>query len=343
MTHRTAVFGLGIVTVVWGLSFPLMKLANLRMAREHEISPAQLETAEFAWFTFQSAMFLVALRFGAAFVLLAATAPKLVRKPKWSEWGPGLAIGTAFFVGITLQNAGLSSIPASRSGFLTSLAIVFTPFFAMMLHRRLPTLLVVLSVLLALGGTAVLTGQLSFAQGFPRFAADSWRKLAIGDGLTLLSAVLFAAQIITLDHFGKGRDAARFTPAMFASASLLAALCFAGSYWKAPSPAWWKLLIDPPFLVVLAALVVFCSIVAFLGMNRYQPWISAEQAAVVYTLEPIFATLWAVALPAMIAPQLGVEYPSEKLNIDFWIGGGLILVATFFCLVPENKKGERGA
>src|SRR3954454_12302489 len=121
MTQRAAVFGLTVVNLLWGLSFPLMKLANLRMAREHGISPAELETPAFAWFTFQSAMFLIALRFAAAFVLLAVCAPRMVRRPKWSEWGPGIAIGIAFFVGIILQNAGLSSIPASRSGFLTSL------------------------------------------------------------------------------------------------------------------------------------------------------------------------------------------------------------------------------
>lgn len=337
MMQRSAVLGLAGVNILWGLSFPLMKLANLRMAREHGISPAQLETAAFAWFTFQAAMFLIALRFAAAFLLLAVTAPNLVRKPKWSDWGPGLAIGAVFLVGIALQNAGLSSIPASRSGFLTSLAIVFTPFFAMMLHRRLPSTLIVLSVLLALVGTAVLTGQLSFTHGAPRFAADSWSKLAIGDGLTLLSAVLFAIQILTLDHFGKGRDAARFTPAMFLAASVLAAACFAVSFWKQPSSSWWSLLADPPFLIVIAALVVFCSILAFLGMNRFQPWISAEQAAVVYTLEPICATLWAIVIPSMIAPGLGVEYPAEALNIDFWIGGGLILVATVFCLAPSDR------
>ena len=63
MTRRTAVLGLTAVNLLWGLSFPLMKLANLRMAREHGISPAELETSALAWFTFQSAMFLIALRF----------------------------------------------------------------------------------------------------------------------------------------------------------------------------------------------------------------------------------------------------------------------------------------
>jgi len=342
MTQRAAVFGLVVVNILWGLSFPLMKLANLRMAREHGVSPAQLETTEFAWFTFQAAMFLIALRFAAAFVLLIVWAPNLWRRPKWSEWGPGLAIGTAFFVGIVLQNAGLSSIPASRSGFLTSLAIVFTPVFAMLLERRPPPRLVILSVLLALLGTAVLTGQLSFATGAPRFAADSWQKLAIGDALTLLSTVLFAIQIITLDRFGKDRDSARFTPAMFVAASMLAAICFSASLAAGPSSAeaWLALLHDPSFLLIVAGLVIFCSVLAFVGMNRFQPWISAEQAAVVYTLEPIFATLWAVALPAYLASRVGVDYPPESLTIDFWIGGGLILAATFFCLAPERKPTE---
>ena len=345
MTQRTAVLGLAVVNLLWGLSFPLMKLANLRMAREFGISPAELETPAFAWFTFQSAMFLIALRFGAAFTLLAIGAPRIVRKPKWSEWGPGLAIGTAFFIGIVLQNAGLSSIPASRSGFLTSLAIVFTTFFAVLLERRPPTVVVALSVALALAGAAVLTGQLSFASGVPQLAADSWKHWAIGDGLTLLSAMLFAIQILTLDRFGKGRDSARFTPAMFAACSFLAALCFGISLPAAPATngAWLALLRDVSFLGPTAALVVFCSILAFLGMNRFQPWISAEQAAVIYTLEPIFATLWAVLLPRFLAPWMGVAYPPETLTLDFWIGAILILAATFFCLAPSRGTRDSGS
>jgi len=342
MTQRSAVLGLTAVNLFWGLSFPLMKFANLRMAQEHGISPAELETSQFAWFTFQSALFLIALRFAAAFMLLAACAPRLVRRPKWREWGPGMMIGAAFFIGIILQNAGLSSIPASRSGFLTSLAIVFTPLFVMILNRRPPSPIVALSVVIALAGTAVLTGQVSFAAGVPRIAADSWHRLAIGDGLTLLSASLFAIQIMTLDHFGKNRDAARFTPAMFVTASALALASFLASLWNAPSStnAWLALLRDPPFLAIVAGLVFFCSVLAFVGMNRFQPWISAEQAAVVYTLEPIFATLWAVALPAYLSRSVGVDYPPESLTIDFWIGGGLILAATFFCLAPERKPTE---
>jgi drug/metabolite transporter (DMT)-like permease len=338
MTKRTAVLGLVAVNVFWGLSFPLMKLANLRMAREHGISPAQLETTEFAWFTFQAAMFLIALRFATAFVLLATVAPQIVRKPRWDEWAPGLAIGTAFFVGIVLQNAGLSSIPASRSGFLTSLAIVFTPVLSMFLLRRLPPLPIVASVLLALAGTAVLTGQASFASGWPAVQADSWKRLAIGDVLTVIAAVVFAVQILTLDRFGKNRDSARFTPAMFAAAAALAGFSFAGTLTASATSlsAWLGLFSDAGFLLVTLGLVVFCSIVAFLGMNRFQPWISAEQAAVVYTLEPICATLWAVFLPPLLAPMMGVAYPREDITVDFWIGAVLILLAMFCCLSPAE-------
>jgi len=338
MTRRNAVIGLAAVNLLWGLSFPLMKLANLRMAREHGVEPQQLQTAEFAWFTFQAAMFLIAVRFAAAYVLLAAAAPALYRKPTWRDWGPGLAIGCAFFFGIILQNAGLSSIPASRSGFLTSLAIVFTPIITFLLDRRAPSRLVVLSVALALGGAALMTGQVSVATGMPTVSADSWKRVAIGDWLTLLSAVLFAIQIVTLDRFGKDRDAARFTPAMFAGASALAASSFFLSLLRTPESAatWRSVLADPWFLVVLGGLVVFCSIGAFVGMNKFQPWISAEQAAVVYCLEPIFATLWALWLPRMLAPKMGVAYPAESLNIDFWIGAALILTATFVCLKPSR-------
>lgn len=338
MTQRNAVVGLAIVNVLWGLSFPLMKLANLRMAKEHGLEPAQLQTAEFAWFTFQSAMFLIAVRFAAAFVLLAVSAPGLYRRPSWRDWGPGLAIGVAFFFGIILQNAGLNTIPASRSGFLTSLAIVFTPMIVFVLDRKAPGALVVFSVVIALCGTALMTGQVSVATGALAVPEDSWKRVAIGDWLTLLSATLFAVQIVTLDRFGKNRDAARFTPGMFAGASALAGVCFLISLSRMPetAAAWRAILFDPWFLVVLGLLVVFCSIGAFVGMNRFQPWISAEQAAVVYTLEPIFATLWALMLPSLLAPRMGVAYPAEHLTLDFWIGAGLILTATFFCLKPSR-------
>ena len=51
-------------------------------------------------------------------------------------WVMGAVAGGVYSAGLFLQVVALNDIPASRSGFLTSLAVVFTPLLMIAVDRR---------------------------------------------------------------------------------------------------------------------------------------------------------------------------------------------------------------
>jgi hypothetical protein len=62
-------------------------------------------------------------------------------------------------------------------------------------------------------------------------------------------------------------------------------------------------------------------------MNRWQPLISPTEAGLIYTIEPVFASLLALFLPGLVSVWAGVDYPSESVTWRLLVGGGLITAA----------------
>jgi drug/metabolite transporter (DMT)-like permease len=73
-------------------------------------------------------------------------------------------------------------------------------------------------------------------------------------------------------------------------------------------------------------------------MNKYQPSVSAVQAAVIYTLEPLFATSWAMILPLALSTMCGVVYGNEIISWSLILGGGTIILANVLALYPQPKE-----
>jgi len=333
----TAVLLLVFVNILWGLSFPITKTINLQVDRHFgvtaEASSSALRLTAAAW--------LILLRFTSAFLIFALVFPKILRRAKAAEWWAGTQIGTFFYVGLILQIIALATIPASRSGFLTSLVAVFTPVLTAILLRVRPRLPVIFGVVVALFGVAVLTGLVVGSESGFAFAADAWQAWTPGDTLTTLGAIFFAGQIMLVDYHGKRLDAAALTPGMFVSTAAFALITFlvVNSFIPETSPSGWlSLSFKPQFWLLILVLSVFSSVVAFNLMNTYQHYVSASQAGIIYTLEPVFASVAAMILPGLLSAAIGVDYANELLVMPMFIGGGLIIVANLISLWPAPMK-----
>ena len=110
---------------------------------------------------------------------------------------------------------GLATIPASRSGFLTSLTTVFTPLLSAVLFRKSISLNVLVGVAIALLGVSILTGLIVFDSDGVRIASDATSKWTLGDTLTTLGAILFTGQLLLVDYYGKKINTTAITPGMF--------------------------------------------------------------------------------------------------------------------------------
>lgn len=325
------------VNLLWGLSFPLTKTINLQVDEQFSILAEDSSTA----LRLTAAAWLIFCRFLVAFSLFAIFYRPLFRRAGRAEWLAGTYIGAFFVIGLILQIIALATIPASRSGFLTSLVAVFTPLLSALLFRLKPPPPVLFGVAVALLGVAVLTGLVEIGAGGVHLAEDAWRAWTPGDSLTTLAAVFFAGQIMLVDRYGRRLDAAALTPGMFASTAVFGLLTFLAArpfVPETPVGGWLVMSARPDFWTLILALSVFSSVLAFNWMNTYQHYVSASQAGIIYTLEPVCAAAAAMVLPGLLSYLFAVNYENERIVLPMLLGGGLIIAANLLSLWPHARR-----
>jgi drug/metabolite transporter (DMT)-like permease len=244
-----AVLLLLVVSAIWGSTFVVVKQAI-----------AQTSVLDFlAW------------RFILAGVLLAALRPRALLRLGRRGWSHGAFLGVALAAGYMTQTFGLEHTSAAVSGFLTGLQVVFTPLIGWMLLRRQPGRRTWSAVVVATAGLAVLT-----LRGVP---------FGVGEALTVVSAGLFALQIVGLEGWASAEDAYGLAAVQLLTVGAASLLAAAPRGIGLPqTPGIWG-------AVVLTAIAA--TAFAFVVQSWAQSHLSATSAAVVFTTEPLFAALFA--------------------------------------------------
>jgi drug/metabolite transporter (DMT)-like permease len=292
---------LGVATLGWGLSFPVIKAALLLHAR--------LEPGAGTWF---ATLAVVTPRFILAALVMAVWPRGSGGRMTPAEWRQGIVVGLFAAAGMLLQNQGLQTTAASTSAFLTQLYAILIPMWLAARTRRNPGGSVWISCALVLAGVALLG----------RF---DWRTFQFGRGEweTLLSSVFFMGQILWISRPGFAANRpVPFTLAMFATLGTVFAVATA-----ATAPSVEALLLpwtSGPWVVLTLVLTIVCTLGAFLAMNTWQPMISATQAGLIYCIEPIFGSLFALFLPAALSRWCGIAYANEPVTMNLLAGGALI-------------------
>ena len=293
-----------LTTLVWGLSFPLVK-------DWHELARGCPGGEIVASST------LIAVRMGLALAVLAVLQPELVRRPTRREHAIGALIGLVFFSGFLLQVIGLAETTPAHSAFFTSLGSVWVPVLAFVIFRATVSLAVLLGLLTAAAGAAVLLFK-------PEDAG--WNR---GDVLTLCSSLFWAAQIILLDRLGRTVRSTHLTASLFVVSTVggLAAVLVSvvvHGHSLAEWLAWFgQMLAQPRVPLTLGLLALFCTVLAFRWMNQYQPQVSAARAGLIYFLEPLFGTLFSIL------------WKHDELTLRLIEGGLLILAGNLLAELPR--------
>jgi len=288
----------------WALSFPGGKA--LVAALEAELPGRS------SWFF---AALLIGGRFAVAGLFLLALQPGIFARVTRLEWLQGVLLGVCVGTGTCLQADALAYTDASTVAFLTQFGCVLIPLVVFARHRRVPPLITILCLALVVPGVAVL-------------ARFDWQTLRFGRGEleTLIGSLFFTVQVLALDEPAfRSNDSRRVSLVMFfAIAALLAPIAFSQAHGAADFLA---LAASWQIFAVFLAMTLICSVVAFLLMNRWQPLVDATTAGIIYCLEPVFATIFALFLPALLGGFLGLAYPNETVTSHLLIGGSLITLA----------------
>jgi drug/metabolite transporter (DMT)-like permease len=237
----------------------------------------------------------LAVRFTIAAIAMLAVfwRPMLALNRREVQVGVGLGLVYAF-AQIT-QTIGLAHTEASRSGFITGIYVVLTPIFAAVLLRERIPRSTWAAVLLATAGLATLSLN-GFGFGF-------------GESVTLVAAAFYALHIIGLGRFSSPASAAGLSVVQMVVIAVvsLAAAAPGGVQLPRGAGAWTSVL----YMALMAGAV------ALWAQTWAQSHLPATRAAIVMTLEPVFAAGFAVALGG------------ETVTVRMFLGGGMVLAAMY--------------
>ena len=214
-----------------------------------------------------------------------------------------LACGLPLMAASTLQQVGLTTVPAGKAGFITALYVVLVPVFGIFLGRRtngrtwigVALSVVGLYLLSSIGSLSVSSGEL----------------LVIG------CAVLFALQILAVDHFAPECDGVMLSCLQFLVAGLIPLPL--GLLLEHPQ---WSQLWDARVAILYTG-VFSCGIaytLQILGQRRTPPAL----ASLIMSLESVFSVVF------------GVLLLHETMTAKELIGCALMLGAVVLSQLPEK-------
>lgn len=240
---------------------------------------------------------LLVWRFGVAALVLGTARPGAVLALTPAERVHGTLLGVFLGSGFLLQTIGLLDTPAGVSGFLTGTAVVLTPVVAAVWFRH----------------RVGLAGWLAVAGATVGVALMSLRELSVTPAalLTIAGAACFALHIASLSQWATRRNAVGLTTLSVAVAAGLCAVVAVTGRGGLDLPAGWS----GWGAVLYLALGATC--LGFVVQARAQSLLPATTAAVVMTMEPVFAGL------------LAWTAGGEALGLAAW-AGGLVVVASMF-------------
>jgi drug/metabolite transporter (DMT)-like permease len=279
MKRWQAILALLLVVVIWGSTFLLVRNATQELAIFH----------------------LLFLRFLVATLVMLPFAISALRGFSAAEWRSGFLLGVLLFVSFAAQTAGLSMTSASRGGFITGLNVVLVPVLGSLFLQEKITRAAWGGVSLAVLGLLVLTRCDSGG------IASGW-----GDLLVLLCSFTYAAHILAIASMAKSFSAVGINTVQLGTMALLSWLFGLGFH---------QPLELPPVMTLLSVLYlgVIASAVILALQLPAQRVVSATETALLFSLEPVFAALFAVF------------FGGELLCLGFWVGGALMLLGVLFC------------
>ncbi len=258
-------------------------------------------------------LLLVAVRMGLATAILVAYLALFrrgdLRALRGALLRDGVFCGALLGFGFVLQTEGLQRTTASRSGFLTGMLVVLVPLLEFVLFRKRPAWPALLGVLLAFAGLTFLSAPW----------ADASQATLLGDWLTVGCALIFAGHIIALGRLSPRHPVMPMLLLQLATIFVVASAAgpLVETQHFSGAPRLW---------VALVFLALFATLLAFGIQTWAQKVISPVRVALISSLEPVFAALWAAVL-------IG-----ERLTTREVLGGALIVLGV---LVGEASAALR--
>ncbi|MBS1518955.1 MAG: DMT family transporter [Bacteroidetes bacterium] len=244
------------VTLTWGLSFPLIKIAL------GSVSPVLFN---FLRFTLTLILFLIFYR-------------NKLKGFRLQDLKNGLLLGTFLFLGFALQAAGLYYTTASKSAFITGTNLIFIPFIQFAVLKTRPKLFNMIGALIVITGLFILSESYDL-------------NINTGDILTLFCAVFFAVHIVFLDKFSRKSDINILIFGQFLVSAVLSLLF--SYFYEYLFMNEFRFTPDATLITAIIYTSVFSTFIGIVLMTKYQRMTTPLRAGIIYNMESIFAVFFA--------------------------------------------------
>ncbi len=225
----------------------------------------------------------LAIRFGLAAILMAMIYWRAVRTLTWQTLWAGAQIGFFMFCGYIFQIGGLTRTTPSKAAFITGMFVVFVPIMLGIFGRHR------ISGWIWIGAVAALSGL--YFLSVPREGLGGLNR---GDPIVFGCAIMFALHLIFIGRNLKWHSVAAISFLQVATTAVLSALLLpiaALAGWEHPRIAWTGYLV-----FAILATAIGATVICFSLQTWAQKHTSTSHAALLLTLEPVFAAITSVSL-----------------------------------------------
>ena len=220
--------------------------------------------------------YIMAMRFGISAIIMLLIFRKKIKLINKKDLKVGTAIGLLLFLGFAAQTIGMNYTTAGKNAFLTGTNVVIVPFLYWIISKRKPDIYSLISAFMCFIGIGILT-------------LDGGIHIGLGDILTLICAVFFAAHIVAVGFFTKKIDTILLVIIQLSAAaifSIIAALI----YEPIPQP------LHSDTIFAIGYLSIFSTMLAFIIQNVAQKYTSSTHAAIILCLESVFGSILSVIM-----------------------------------------------
>lgn len=258
----------------------------------------------------------VALRFALATlaaVLIWRGSIGLLRNRRLLRYG--IVLGVSYALGFYLQTWGLQYTTIARSAFFTGTFVVFVPLLQRILWRKHPTAPEWWGVVFGTAGIGLLS-------------SPDAGSLNIGDVATLAGALAWSYYMGYMSYAGIEQLGAMGTGMLVVLqcgiTAAIGAVAYAVGRVHGSAPVVW----NADVVIALLYTSILASVVTTYVQTRVQPGVSAARVALIFALEPVFATL------------LGIVVQGERLRLLEALGATFIVIAAALPSLTSVRQSQ---
>ncbi|MBS1552277.1 MAG: DMT family transporter [Bacteroidetes bacterium] len=248
-----------IITCMWGLSFPLIKIS--------------LDHSSPVLYNF--------IRFFITLIIFTLVYRNKIEFSRFREWKYGLILGLFLFAGFAFQTIGLKYTTASKSAFITGISLIIIPFVQYFILNKKPKAENIAGVLIVMTGLYILT--------------DAYFKTpGTGDILTFFCAVFFAFHVVYLDKYSRITG---YLYLLFGQFLAMVILHFVFMiYYEVILTHTLFINLNSVLAVSLLYNSLFSTFICIVLMTKYQSETTPVRAGIIYSMESVFAAVFSFFL-----------------------------------------------